>query len=197
MATYLLTQDREILPNSLPIDSGGSNLVHLLICYTCCQAPVQKMGSARVLAIANSSLAFRKHTSDRDTKRLFRRDAETSTRDACATQRPDAPLTGLASLYFLVHLRERINRKFQVFARMRGGYLCADARGAMWDDRIKEANHVHAFLQHARSELLRLCSVANHDGDDWMHSWLDRQTTLRQPSAEELCVFLKLVAQFG
>src|SRR6478672_1625836 len=67
MAAYLLTQDREILAKSTPIYVAGSKLVHLLICYTCCQAPVQKMGSAcvprtgeRVLAIANCSLAFRK-----------------------------------------------------------------------------------------------------------------------------------------
>ena len=73
MAAYLLTQDREILAKSTPVDCAGSNLVHVLICYTCCQAPVQKMGSAcvprageRVLAIANSSLAFRKHRCDRD-----------------------------------------------------------------------------------------------------------------------------------
>ena len=76
MTAYLLTQDGEILAKSLPIDSASSNLVHLLICYTCRQAPVQKMGSARVpranervLAIANFSLAFRKQTCDRDQKK--------------------------------------------------------------------------------------------------------------------------------
>ena len=37
---------------------------------------------------------------------------------------------------------------------MRGGDLRADARGAVRHDRIKEADHVNAFLQHARSELL-------------------------------------------
>src|SRR6478735_9200301 len=65
MAAYLLTQDREILAKSLPIDSGDSNLVHLLICYTWCQAPVLKKGSARVpragervLAIANFPWRF-------------------------------------------------------------------------------------------------------------------------------------------
>jgi len=30
---------------------------------------------------------------------------------------------------------------------MRGGDLRADARGAVWNDRIKEADHVNAFLQ--------------------------------------------------
>ena len=76
MAAYLLTQDREILAKSTPIYVAGSKLVHLLICYTCRQAPVQKMGSAcvprageRVLAIANCSLAFRKHRCDRDQKK--------------------------------------------------------------------------------------------------------------------------------
>jgi len=55
---------------------------------------------------------------------------------------------------FFVHFGEGINREFQVFARMRGGDLRADAGGAMWNDRIKEADHVNAFLQHARGELL-------------------------------------------
>ena len=34
---------------------------------------------------------------------------------------------------------------------MRGGYLCADARGAMWNDWIKEADHVDAFFQQRRA----------------------------------------------
>ena len=97
----------------------------------------------------------------------------------------------------LRHLRECVRREFQVFARMRGGDLRADTRGAVWNDRIKEADHVNAFLQHARGELLRLRCVANHDRDDRMHAGLDRQAALGQRSAEKFCVFLKLVAQFG
>jgi len=67
---------------------------------------------------------------------------------------PAAKAMGLRYFQLFVHFRERINREFQVFVRMRGGHLRADARGAVWNDRIKEANHVNAFLQHARSELL-------------------------------------------
>src|ERR1700745_3643537 len=80
---------------------------------------------------------------------------------------------------------------------MRGGNLRADACGAMWNDRIKEADHIDAFLEHARGEFLRFGSIANHDRDDRMHPGLDGQTVLGQRSAEELCVFLELVAQFG
>jgi hypothetical protein len=40
MAAYLLTQDREILAKSSPVDSAGSDLVHITICYTCRPAPV-------------------------------------------------------------------------------------------------------------------------------------------------------------
>ncbi len=60
----------------------------------------------------------------------------------------------LQLLQFFVYLRERVDGEFQVFARMRGGDLRADACGAMWNNRIKEADHVNAFLQHAGSELL-------------------------------------------
>src|SRR4026209_2468585 len=78
MAAYLLTQDREILAKSLPIDSGDSNLVHLLICYTWCQAPVLKKGSARVpragdrvLAIANFPWRFVNTRATATTKDCF------------------------------------------------------------------------------------------------------------------------------
>src|SRR5882762_11894456 len=47
----------------------------------------------------------------------------------------------LQLLQFLIYFGEGINREFQVFARMRGGDLRADARGAVWNDRIKEADH--------------------------------------------------------
>ena len=40
IAVYLLTQDREILAKSSPVDSAGSDLVHITICYTCRPAPV-------------------------------------------------------------------------------------------------------------------------------------------------------------
>jgi hypothetical protein len=67
---------------------------------------------------------------------------------------PVARAMGLLLFQFLVHFPERINREFQVFARMRGGDLRADACCTMWNDRIKETYYVNAFLQHARSELL-------------------------------------------
>ena len=73
-----------------------------------------------------------------------------------------------------VYFGESLNCEFQVVPRMCGGDLRADARGAMWNDRIKETNHVNAFLQHASGELLRFCSVADHDRDDRMHAGLDR-----------------------
>ena len=55
---------------------------------------------------------------------------------------------------FFVHLSEGLNGEFQVFPRMRGGDLRANARGAMWNNWIKETDHVNTLLQHARSELL-------------------------------------------
>jgi hypothetical protein len=63
---------------------------------------------------------------------------------------------------------------------MRAGDLGANTRGAMWHNRIEEADHVNAFLQHACGELLRLCRVANHDRDDRMHARLDAQAAFGQ-----------------
>src|ERR1700746_3106197 len=39
MGAHLLTQDREILADGLPIDSAGSDLVHPIISYTASCAP--------------------------------------------------------------------------------------------------------------------------------------------------------------
>ena len=80
---------------------------------------------------------------------------------------------------------------------MRGGDLCANTRGAMRNDRIKKADDVNAFLQHARGELLRLRRVANHDRNDRMHPGLDREAPLGQSSAKIFCVLFELVSQFG
>src|SRR4030095_368733 len=80
---------------------------------------------------------------------------------------------------------------------MGGGDLRANACGPMWNDRIKEADHVNAFLQHAGSELLRFCRVADHDGNDRMHAGFDGEAAFGQCSAKISCVFLELVAQFG
>ena len=55
---------------------------------------------------------------------------------------------------FFVDLGEGVNGEFQVFAGMGCGDLRADTRGAMWNNRVKEADHVNSFLQHARGELL-------------------------------------------
>src|SRR4030095_2674148 len=80
---------------------------------------------------------------------------------------------------------------------MRSGNLRANACGAVRNDRIEEADHVDAFLQHARGEFLRLCRVADHYWNNWMHAGLDCQTALGERCSEKLCVFLKFVAQFG
>src|SRR5215472_12320645 len=73
-----------------------------------------------------------------------------------------------------IHFRECVRRELQIFARMRSRHLRPDACGTVWHDRIEEADHVNAFLQHPRSELLRLCRVANHYGNDWMDTGFDR-----------------------
>src|SRR5437870_9070286 len=79
---------------------------------------------------------------------------------------------------------------------MRGGDLCADARGAVRHDWIKEADDVNTFLQHSRGEFLRLRGVADHDRNDWMHAGFDDQAALGQSGAEKFCVLFKFVAEF-
>ena len=62
--------------------------------------------------------------------------------------------TAMLFCQLLVYLGKGVHREFQVFAGMRCGDLCANACGAVWNDRIEESDHVNAFLQHARGELL-------------------------------------------
>ena len=77
--------------------------------------------------------------------------AADSPRDESVRRRARLPLQ---LFQFFVYLGERVDGKFQVFARMRGGDLRADACRAMWTNRIKKADHVNAFLQHAGGEFL-------------------------------------------
>jgi hypothetical protein len=109
--------------------SNNANVVFGWGARAFCREPIEARDTVRALAAGAS--AVRQH-------------AGQSGQNARAPQ----------SLEFFIYLRERINREFQVFARMRGGDLRADARGAVWNDRIKEADHVNSFLQHARGELL-------------------------------------------
>jgi hypothetical protein len=62
----------------------------------------------------------------------------------------------MATLFcqFFGYLGEGVDGKIQVLSRMRSGDLRAHARGAMWNDGIKETDNVNAFLQHPCSELL-------------------------------------------
>ena len=76
---------------------------------------------------------------------------------------------------------------------MRCRHLCADTCRAMRNDRVEKADDINAFLEHARSELLRFRCVTDHDRDDWMHSGLDRQTALGQGSAKVFGVLLQFV----
>src|SRR5204863_4371026 len=94
-----------------------------------------------------------------------------------------------------VHFGEGVDRKFQVFAGMRSGHLRANTRSAVRHDRIEKPDHINAFLQHSRSELLRLGCIADHNGDDRMHTGLDRQAALSQSRAKVFCVLFEFVAE--
>src|SRR5262249_54862823 len=97
-----------------------------------------------------------------------------SAADICALADPPLEKQQAPLFQFFVGLSEGVHGKLQIFARMRGGYLRANTRGAMWNDRIEEPDDINAFLQHARGELLRFRRVADHDRDDRMHTGFDR-----------------------
>src|SRR5439155_14064183 len=87
------------------------------------------------------------------TRRLFAcfaSDSASSRRHGRIVQR-----SSLSSTLFQLFVRfgERFHCKFQVFARVRGADLGANARGAVRHDRIKETNYINTFVEHARGEL--------------------------------------------
>src|ERR1700686_4675518 len=98
---------------------------------------------------------------------------------------------------FFVRFGERFDREFQIFARMCGADLRANARGAVRHDWIEKADDVNAFLEHARGELLRFGGVADHDRHYRMHTGFDRQTVLGYGRAKIFLVLLEFVAQLG
>src|SRR5207237_9224854 len=91
-------------------------------------------------------------------------------------------VTFLTSIQLFVCLRESVDRKSQVFPRMRGTDLSANAGGAMRHPRIKEADCVDTFRQHAGGELLRPGGIADHDWHDWMNSRFNCESTLDRKS---------------
>ena len=80
---------------------------------------------------------------------------------------------------------------------MRGRDLRPNARGAVRHHRIEKADHVDAFLEHARREFLRKRGVAQHDRNDRVRAGFDREAALSQGSAKEFGVFFQFVPQFG
>jgi hypothetical protein len=111
-------------------------------------ANIRRVGSASILLAVHGIMPWTHrslgHSSSSDGASAVRQYAGQCGQNAGAPR----------SFEFVIHFRERINREFQVFARMRGRNLRADACGAVRNDRIEKADHVNAFLQHARSELL-------------------------------------------
>ena len=63
--------------------------------------------------------------------------------------------------------------------------------------RIKEANDVDAFLEHAGGKLLRFRCVANHDRDDGMNARFNGKPGLGDRFAKIFRVRLEFVAQLG
>ena len=48
MAAYLLTQDREFLAKSPPVDLARNSFMHAIICYTSGGAPVHSDADSRI-----------------------------------------------------------------------------------------------------------------------------------------------------
>src|ERR1035438_8908393 len=64
----------------------------------------------------------------------------------------------------LFRLGERVDRRLKVLFVVRGAHLGPYPRSAVGDNRVEEADHVDALLQHPRREALREGGVAEHDG---------------------------------
>ena len=47
MSVRLLAQNREIFAKRTPVDSAGSDLVHITICYTCRRAPLHSQRATK------------------------------------------------------------------------------------------------------------------------------------------------------
>ena len=59
MSVRLLAQNREIFAKSTPVDSAGSDLVHITICYTCRRAPVSFAARDKALMLYGGGRAQR------------------------------------------------------------------------------------------------------------------------------------------
>ena len=68
--------------------------------------------------------------------------------------------------HFLFDLAEAADGEIEVFLRVAGGDLRADAVAALGDDGIAEADDIHALFKHPAGKLLRDLRVIEHDGDD-------------------------------
>jgi len=68
--------------------------------------------------------------------------------------------------HFLFDLAEATDGEIEVFLRVAGGDLRADAVATLRDDGIAEADDIHALFKHPAGKLLRDFRVIEHDGDD-------------------------------
>jgi hypothetical protein len=132
MPVCLLAEDWEIFTTSAPVHSAGDNLVHTIICST------------KRSALPDSVEAI-------DLSRFGR---FASTAASTAELSDGSVIVSTSLLQFFVHFRERVHCELQVFTGMRGRHLGTNARRAVWNDGIKEANDVNTLLQHTRGEFL-------------------------------------------
>src|ERR1035438_318798 len=84
----------------------------------------------------------------------------------------------------LFRLGERVDLRLKVLFVVRGAHLGPYPRSAVGDNRVEEADHVDALLQHPRREALREGGVAEHDGHDRVRACLDREARAGEAVAE-------------
>jgi len=90
---------------------------------------------------------------------------------------------------------EGVHTAVDLLGCVRGGELDADARLALRNDGVGEADDVDPLGQEVGGHVLGQARLVEHDGHDGVHARLDVEARFGHPRAEADRVFLQSVAQ--
>jgi len=97
--------------------------------------------------------------------------------------------------HFLFDLAEAADGEIEVFLRVAGGDLRADAVASFRNDRIAETDDIHALFEHTACKFLRGLRIVQHNGDDGMLAGEQIEAELFHLRTEIARVLMNLVAQ--
>src|SRR4051812_34816219 len=84
-----------------------------------------------------------------------------------------------------------------MFRFMSSAYLYAYTCLSFWNHRIKEPDHIYAFLQKGIGKFGRKHGIVKHDGNDSMGARLDIKSCFGDPGAEILHIAFQLIPERG